>query len=300
MPRISVLLPVYNAEKFLPEAIESVLGQSYDDFELIAIDDGSNDNSLEILERYSETDNRIRIISRENRGLTPTLNEGIELAIGEYIARMDADDICIPERFAVQLAFLDAHPEICAVGGQVILIDEEGRELTPFSLPHNHADIDKSHLSGPGSEICHPAAMIRTKVLEHLGGYNEANETAQDFDLWLRMAEVGQLANVDQIVLYYRQHLQSVGYAKRNKQRLTAWRAIKAAAQRRGIRIDFDAEVELNETPATILNIYARWAWWALGAGNVATARYYAWKRMRGAPFSLDSWRLMVCSLRGW
>lgn len=298
MSRVSVLLPVYNAGAFLPEAIESVLCQSWADFEVIAIDDGSTDDSLSILEKYALRDARIQVISRENRGLIRTLNEGIKLSRGEFIARMDADDIALPDRFAAQVSFLDTYPDVVVVGGQILLIDEEGRTIGPMSLPCDHERIDTKHMSKPGGVLFHPAAMMRIQALKRVGNYNEKMEAAEDFDLWLRLAEIGRLANLDRCVLKYRQHVHSVGYSQRKRQRMAAWRAIRAASERRGLPFDLQSPEE--EPPVSVGDIYRKWGWWALRAGNVRTARHYARQSVRSEPFCKLNWRLLICAIRGW
>lgn len=297
MPRISVVLPVYNGAAFLEQAVESILSQTYSDFELLALDDGSTDQSRAILERFAAADSRVQVISRPNRGLTATLNEGIELARGIYIARMDADDLALPERFAKQVAYLDAHTETVAVGGQIVLIDNQGRELNSMALPCRHEDIDQRHMNGLSSVLCHPTVMMRTEAVRQVGGYDDRREAAEDFDLWLQLAEIGRLANLDCPVLLYRQHLNSVGYSKRQRQRLSAWEAVRSAAARRGL--PFDMPSPEDEPPVPVGSVYRKWGWWALKGGNVGTARHYAWKSLLGAPADKEAWRLLACALRG-
>jgi glycosyltransferase involved in cell wall biosynthesis len=295
--RVSVILPVYNGQPFLAAAVDSILSQTFGWFELIAIDDGSTDDSLAVLQAFASTDPRVTIVSRPNRGLVATLNEGIALARGDYIARMDSDDIAAPDRFTVQVAYLDANQDVVALGGQILLIDEADRPLCPLSLPLDHKMIDGKHMTSLGSVLCHLAAMIRTQALRDVGGYDTSMEAAEDFDLWLRLAEIGRLANLPDTVLRYRQHLDSVGYAKKRLQRLSAWRAIKAASERRGLPFYFPSPED--EAPVTIADIYRKWGWWALGAGNVRTARHYALKALSSAPTSRPAWRLAMCALRG-
>ena len=136
--RVSVLLPLYNGEAYIREAVESVLAQTRRDFELLILDDGSRDGSLAIVQEIARRDPRVRLISRENRGLTETLNELLAAARGEFVARMDADDVCLPDRFERQVAFLDAHPEVVCVGGDPVMIDERGRLLTALEQGPTH------------------------------------------------------------------------------------------------------------------------------------------------------------------
>lgn len=298
MPRVSVVVPVYNAQAYLAEAMDSILGQTFFDFEVIVIDDGSTDKSKEILEKYAADDTRVRLVSRENKGVTATLNEGISLSRGTYIARMDADDITLPDRFEKQVEFLDRHSDTVVVGGQVILIDPNGQILCEMDLPCTHAEIDGRHMGSIGSVIFHPATMIRANALRQCNGYDEKAEAAEDFDLWLRMAEIGKLANLETPVLLYRQHLQSVGYAKRRRQRLSTWQAIQSAAVRRGIEVDIPSPED--EPDESIHAIHRKWAWWALRGKNVGTARQHAFNATKCAPFNKENWRVLFCSLRGY
>lgn len=299
MPLISVILPVHNCEAYLGVAIESVLDQSFGDFELIALDDGSTDRSPAILDDFARQDSRIRIVSHENRGITPTLNAGVDLACGDLIARMDGDDICLPDRFQRQVDYLAQHKDVVALGGQVLLIDGEGRKLTQMPLPCTHADIDTAHASGRSKAlICHPAAMIRTNALRQSGSYLNSYKHAEDIDLWLRLAEIGELANLPDTVLQYRRHVETIGYTKLHSQTNAAWRAAKDAAARRGA--PFYTPEPVVTKPQSLGDTYCRWGWWALNSGESKTARHYALKTLRHAPLHFETWKLLACSLRGY
>ncbi len=289
-------MPVFNGEKYLSEAITSVLKQTFVDFEFIIIDDGSSDNSLKILKHFQCQDERIILTSRPNCGITPTLNEGISLARGTFIARMDADDICLPDRFEKQINYLEKHPEIVALGGQAVLIDPHSRELVVLPVPTEHADIDKANYKA-GAGIWHPTVMIRNNALKKVGGYRDKFEVTQDIDLWLRLAEIGNLANLNSIILKYRQNLLSIGYTKRQKQRTSAWQATSDAASRRGIA--FSIPKPIDNAQAKPSSVFIKWGWWALSGGNIKTARIYAYKSILQTPFSMLTWRLVFCALRG-
>jgi glycosyltransferase involved in cell wall biosynthesis len=206
-PTMSVILPVHNAGKFLDAAIESVLRQSHADFELLLLNDGSSDSSLKRLEYYAARDARCKVHSWPNRGVPQTLNEGIRLARADILVRMDADDICHPLRFEKQLKYLNAHPECAAVGTQVMLIDPEGWPIRPFVEATRHSSIDAEHLAGRGGAIAHPSVAMRKSAVASIGGYRTEFTRAQDIDLFLRLAEVGQLANLPEVLLDYRQRL---------------------------------------------------------------------------------------------
>jgi glycosyltransferase involved in cell wall biosynthesis len=193
-PAVSVLMPVYNAEQYLEAAVRSILDQTYRDFELIIIDDGSTDGSLAILQRLAAEDTRIRLVSRPNTGYTIALNQAIALARGQLLARMDADDISMPNRFHLQVDYLNAHPECVALGGRLIMIDPTGLKIMDFCKLTNHVQIDGAHINGGPSELGHPSVMMRRDAVVAAGGYDPAFEPAEDFDLWLRLAEHGRLA----------------------------------------------------------------------------------------------------------
>lgn len=298
-PLISVVMPVWNAGAYLAPAIDSILGQSFGDFELIAVDDGSTDGSAAVLAAAAARDARVRVIAQENAGVAAALNAGIAAARGTYVARMDADDIARPDRFALQIARLKADPDLVALGGQILLIDPEGRALRQLVLPTAHDAIDAKHLGAHGMGMCHPTAMIRTAALRQVGGYDAAHPGAEDIDLWLKLAEIGRLANLEEIVLNYRQHFVSVGYRKRYEQLLSAWTYAQAAAARRGLPFDAPAPTRDSAEAVSTARVAERWGWWALGGGEIATARRYAWQLLARHPFNRGSWRLAYCALRG-
>lgn len=299
-PEISVLMPVYNAEKYLKLAVASILNQSFTNFEFIIINDGSTDNTLAILESFAKQDKRIRLISRENKGLIATLNEGLILAKGPLIARMDADDISLPERFEKQLAYLESNPNYIAVGILANLIDSDGDLIGPFGDWLTHEEIDNAHIIGSGGAIIHPSAMIRRQYLINIGGYSEDYPHAEDLDLWLKLAEVGKLANLPDRLFQYRQHVGSIGYAHRQTQVQSSKKAVIEAGKRRKININF-SDIENNKSEeSSLAEIYIKWAWWALKAKNVSTSKKYAIKAILNNPFKLDVWKLLLCSIRGY
>jgi glycosyltransferase involved in cell wall biosynthesis len=298
-PLVSVLLPVYNAERFLGAAMRSVLAQSFRDFELLVLDDGSSDGSRRVAEGLAAEDARVRVLSGENRGIVGVLNRGLEAARGSLIARMDADDVARPARFETQLAFLEAHPELVAVGTHALLIDEDGDAICPwFVLLESHDEIDRRLLSGDGGgTIVHPTVMMRREPLIAVGGYRAQYQWAEDLDLFLRLAERGRLANLPQMLLDYRQHLSSVGVTRRQQQRDAAKRCLDDAWTRRGLP-GAPPPVEMG-APATRDDYLRSWSWLALRAGNVRTARKYGRWAVRSTPLSLDAWRALLFSLRG-
>jgi len=297
---VSVLMPVYNAEKYLAKAIESILEQTFKDFEFIITNDGSTDGSLDIMRKYAAVDDRIRVIDRENRGLIYTRNEGLNASTGQFIALMDADDISFPNRFQKQLDFLNTHQKHVAIGGQAILIDADGDILAPFNVRETHNEIDGAHLDSHGGAIVNPSSMIRKSSILQVNGYHDAFKCAEDLDMWLRLGEVGSLANLPDTLIYYRQHLESIGYARRKEQFESAIAAVKAACNRRSIKLPEEIlPNEANFNPSTTAEVYIKWGWWAHGVENHKTAMKYALKTLKIAPFSIEAWKLLACVLRG-
>lgn len=295
-PKISVIMSVRNAQKYLTKAIESILSQTYENFEFIIIDDDSTDKSLQILEEYALKDKRIKILTQANKGMIVALNKGLEIASGDYVARMDADDISLPERFEKQTQYLEKHSECVAVGCKILLIDRSDMPIMHFHYKQSHEEIDGHHMSGQGSAISHPAAMIRKKTLLEIGGYKPEFEAAEDIDLFLRLAEIGKLANLPNLLFKYRMHMKSVGHAKRKLQIKNAQHALEEAYYRR--KIKERVPMIRRKITQTILDTYIKWAWWALRGRNIKTARKYAFLSLLRAPFSIETWKLMACCLR--
>jgi hypothetical protein len=192
--------------------------------------------------------------------------------------------------FAQQLEFLRSHPDVVAIGGRVVSIDSEGDPLYPWDLPLTHDEIDAEHLIGRGGQLVHPAMMIRSQSLVNAGGYRTAFEPAEDLDLWLRLAEVGRLANIPQPVLYYRDHALMVSRAKRELQTAQAQRAISEARGRRGLPA-FALAARPQPPPR---QIWRDNFWHSWGAGNHHTSRKYARRMVRQNPLSPESWALLV------
>ncbi|HUI96056.1 MAG TPA: glycosyltransferase [Xanthobacteraceae bacterium] len=246
-PAVSVLIPVYDAGRFLAPAIESVLAQTFADFELIAIDDGSRDASGRLLDEFAARDRRLRVVHQDNQGIVASLNRALALARAPLVARMDADDVARPDRFAKQVAFLAAHPEIAVVSGAMDIIDEDGRYLRTDLFPTQPDVIARELLDR--NCVCHPVVMARTAVLRSVGGYRKSAQYAEDYDLWLRIVEIGQIANLPDVLLSYRQHLVTISAQRYMAQELAALAVRGAARLRRGGRPDplasRDADIDL-------------------------------------------------------
>lgn len=299
-PKVSVIMPVYNAGIYLEESIISILEQSFEDFEFIIIDDGSTDKSFSIIQSYALKDKRINAITRANKGLIETLNEAIDIAKGEYLARMDADDISCSERFYKQVKFLDHNKDYFAVGVLSSLIDSEGDLIGPFGNWISHSEIDNAHLEGLGGAIIHPSSMIRTSAMRAVGCYRANFKSAEDIDLWLRIAEIGKLANINERLFLYRQHLASIGYSQRSQQIENTYNAIKEACTRRGIRMSLSSQSIADISSDKNSDSYIKWGWWALNNGNIKTSKKYARKAIFSSPTSIKAWKLFLCTFRGY
>lgn len=299
-PTASVVIPVYNTAQYLERAVDSVLNQTFSDIELLLLDDGSTDGSSEILDRYQALDSRCRVFHNPNRGVIVTRNEGNSLARADIIILMDSDDICMPERFEKQLGYLAAHPECVAVGSRMLLIDQDDMPIMYMGDKLTHEEIDSTNISGEAASFYQPTVAVRKAAVDKVGGYRPEYRRAEDFDLFLRLAEVGRLTNLPDVLLKYRQHLSSIGYRHGNEQADTAIRSIKDACRRRGIPYREPSAGDQSEVDRSdAASAYRKWAWWALGAGFLPTARKYAGKALKAAPFSPDTWRLCACVLRG-
>jgi glycosyltransferase involved in cell wall biosynthesis len=297
-PRVSVVMSAYNNADYIESAVTSILWQSFRDFEFIIIDDGSTDGTGGLLEQLADTDCRIRLIRRENKGLTVSLNEGLELARGQYVARMDSDDLAIRERFEKQVAYLDANPGCVLVGTKVMLIDPLDVEIVEGEFHQGHDDIDAALLKGNGAAIYHPSVMMRKAALDRVDGYVPKWNGAEDVELFLRLAEIGQLENLEEVLLNYRRHPASVNHTKHEKQFALMIELLNEARARRELP-PIEADEVRRWTPEPIPVQLRNWGWNAMKKNRIDVARSHALGAVRGAPFSVENWRLLYSAMRG-
>ncbi|MEZ6148769.1 MAG: glycosyltransferase [Pirellulaceae bacterium] len=241
-PLISVVMPVYNADKYLVPAVASIIEQTSRDWELICVNDGSTDTSRQILEWFAEQDNRIRVVNQSNLGIVAALNGGCAIARAPLICRMDADDIAMPDRLERQAQTMRRQPNCTVVGGAIVEIDADGEPLNLSRLPSEHDAIVDNLLHRRTGHF-HPTTMIRAEALEAVGGYRSKYQWVEDHDLWLRLAQRGSLTNLAEPVLCYRQHAGSVCWQRAAQQRQLMNDLLREAYAARGL-----------ETPASVIS----------------------------------------------
>ena len=201
-PLISVILPLYNAEKYIAQAVTSILQQTYKNFEFIIIDDGSTDNSAAIVNQIEDA--RIKVVSQKNAGMAAALNAGLKLAKGEFIARQDADDIAYPERFQKQISYLQDNPDCALLGTWAKIISEQNTNHRIHQHPSDNLTIQLHLLFN--NPFVHSSVMIRKSSLDKVGYYNtEKAHLTQDYDLWSRIARNYKVANLPEILQEYRE-----------------------------------------------------------------------------------------------
>jgi glycosyltransferase involved in cell wall biosynthesis len=246
MPELSVVMSVYKGERFLGQAVDSILAQTLTDFEFIVVDDGSTDRTPEILQGYDDA--RLRVVTHDHRGLIDSLNKAIAKGSGDYIARMDADDISSPRRLELQLESLRRRPALKALGTQVVEIDESGRSIRRHHYPTKSEEIERTLLRG-GTALCHGSMMFRRDCFLEAGGYRRAFPHAEDYDLWLRLIESYEVENLPDLLYSKRLNLESVSFDNFLTQQRSAVHALECARRRRaGLP---EAETPLEEHPPT-------------------------------------------------
>ncbi len=236
---VSVVIPVWNGERYLAEAIESVLAQTHRDFELIIVDDGSSDATATMAEGYARLDPRVRLVRQPNQGVAAARNTGLEVARSQWVACLDHDDLMLPHRLQRQIAFIAAHPEVKLFGSVCQYINEEGRPRGGHTIGtpiRSRADLDALLETGRLIGLTHPSVMMHRDTMRALGGYDPAMEPAEDLDLWMRVAQAGHLVLQDDAVLTrYRVHAASiVGGQTAKGSRASMLVAARAAARRAG------------------------------------------------------------------
>lgn len=269
-PAISVVMVVRNADRFLAEAIESILHQTFREFEFVIVDCGSTDNSRSIISSYAAQDSQIKFHTIPNCALAEARNAGCRLAQGRYIAMMDGDDVSAAQRLEWEFAFMEEHPEVGMVGGATDWIDATGRSLRIDRLPTQDHEI-RAALENR-CPFCQSTVLMRREAFVQAGGYRAVFAQAEDYDLWLRIAEHFQCANLPQVILKYRIHPHQISIRRRTQQTLCVLAAqASASSRKKGIADPLASAKEI--TPALLAGLGVSEA----GQQIAAATEYLCW-----------------------
>jgi hypothetical protein len=311
-PRVSIIMPVYNEERYVRQAVDSVLQQTLADFEFVILDDGSTDRTPEILRTY--TDPRIRLISQPNVGLTRSLNRCLSMATGHFVARMDGNDVSHPDRLQAQVDFLDTHAEVGLLGAYYVNIDDGGTVVKVYTYPTNDSEIRRALWSD--CPFCHSVVMFRRECIDRIGEYRERIGPAEDYDLWFRISERFRLANLPRPLHQVRVTPTGISLAKRFDQ-IRASLLVRHLAQERqrsgSDSLDRLTEAELAclldrllpRTPATLRRVAHSTALYLAEVSYCTSDYRQAARRLleaaRLSPLAPRNWRvawrLLVCLL---
>jgi glycosyltransferase involved in cell wall biosynthesis len=235
-PRVSVLLPCYDGEQYLEEALQSLADQTFTDFEIIFTNDGSRDSSLRIAREFARKDSRMTVLDKENGGIVSALNAGLALCRGTYVARMDADDVSFPDRFASQVAYLDQHPGCVVVGGFAVN-DQDKVDSAIQSTGRLHSRTNLRVFPPTVAFALHPLIMMRREAVVTVGGYRTGFTHAEDYDLYIRLRAFGTIDNPRKYVLFYRRHEKAVSIQHLESQEMAATTAEYDAMRCDGIPV---------------------------------------------------------------
>ncbi len=301
MPKVSVVMSVYNGEKYLKEAIDSILNQTFKGFEFIIINDGSTDKTRKILEFY--TDPRIRLINQANMGLAKSLNRGLKIARGEYIARMDADDISLPERLEKEVKLLDNHKDVGLVGIFPMKMDESGRNVGLYKTKTKNEDLRE--VLWRGDLLCHGSVMFRKECVDKVGFYRKKLKFAEDYDLWFRIAEFFGITNIEEPLYKYRINPDSISLTNLFGQSRYCSLVRMLAKERRRCRrdrLEDLKEEDINRILDTILPATKRNKKKALASGYLylAEVSYCAGNYTKSKEWLLKSLNLNLFTKRAW
>jgi len=311
MPKISVLMAVHNGLPYLQAAIESVLAQTYTDFEFLIADDASSDGSTSVVEGYALNDQRIQLVRLdENVGLVQALNLLLTMANGEFIARMDADDVCCESRLRHQVDVMINNRDLVLLGTAFEYIDGKGCTFAAGNPPTTNTAL-QDYLIGTGNPFCHPSVLMRTAMVKGLGGYRQVlNRYAQDYDLFLRLAEQGEIGNLKESLMKYRVHAGQITVQKMRPQLQAAFIYQELARQRRNSRAeDIDEAQQLTdqrkpELDDAVVNGSIYWAKLLQRQGNRKAARNLSWNAVSTRPWNRTALQahlsILIASIRGW
>jgi len=297
-PLVSVLTPVWNATRFVGDAIRSIQAQDLAAWEMILVDDGSTDDSAERIRALSERDPRVRLLRGAHGGVSKARNLALEAAGGEYVANLDADDLARPGRLRAQVDFLRAHPECVAVGTHLRFVDASGWPIRPSRHPTDHAGILAELHQGRGLALCHSSAMFRREALERVDPYDEALRRGEDLDLYLRLASLGELRNLPEILLDVRRHF-SLSFDEAHEDDRQQRRELIERAYAKLGRTPPPLDIQVRTPPMTRGQWHAATTSAALDAGHRGTALKHSLLAVADAPLTQSSWLAVGASLLG-
>lgn len=295
-PHVSVVIPAYNAQRYLADSLDSVLAQTFREFECIVVDDGSTDRTPQMIDDLARRDLRFRRLTIPHGGIVKALNAGIEVARGRYIARTDADDICLPPRFERQVQYLDAHPECVVLGSKVTLVDPFNATLWDVDVKADHEAIETELLRGNGWAVVHPSTMLRRSAVLAAGGYRAEYEWVEDLDLFLRMGQIGRIANLQEPLLRYRQHFASVNRTRLDTQVERTKHAVVEAYRQRGQSAPADFTPHVGTSMNRTQQI-REWCERAIYLKNWDAARRHALSLVRAEPGCGIYWKYVLHAL---
>jgi glycosyltransferase involved in cell wall biosynthesis len=299
-PQVSVLMPVFNTATYLGEALASISTQSFTDIEFIAIDDGSKDGSTEILKAFAARESRMRLITRENRGVIATRNELLEAASADLIAWMDSDDVSLPRRIERQFERFRDDPALVCVGTAVQCIDPEGNFLNVERYPPSHQEILTEQDKGTGVRFA--TTMMRREVAMRVGAFREPFRIGEDFDLLLRLSENGKMLNLPDILYLYRQRISSICATLGPAWMVHKEQILALAKERRQTGMDrlqrggtIRVEtIKEEDSRRHQWQIYIYWANHAFANENFSLAWKYARAALKRQPMSRKAWKVAI------
>ncbi|MBD2028357.1 glycosyltransferase [Leptolyngbya sp. FACHB-711] len=304
--KVSVVLPVFNAENFIAKSVRSILNQTFTNFEFLIIDDGSTDRTFDIIRSLENEDSRIRIFRTSNRGIVDALNFGILHSSGKYIARMDADDIALPQRFEKQVDFLDKNSNYVIVGNSIGAIDQRGRFLGNFITgqlgPFSPGEDEVSRILNVGAFLLHPTVMYRKDVALRIGGYRKEYEWIEDADFYNRIIKEGFAYCLPEVLLHYRVHLKSVTRTKSHTQQILKHKLAVEMGGSKSLLLSEGIE-KFSDTEASQeyqLNFLRQWSYLSnRHGGGKLTSLSLLLEALAIAPFSKKNWITLLLILFG-
>lgn len=295
-PTISVVMAVHNSGLYLRQALASIRWQTFTDWECICVDDGSTDDTPQILADFAAVDSRFRIFRQEQSGIVAALTLGDEAAKSNIIARMDSDDVALPNRLEKQLNFLRQNPDCVGVGANVQLIDPSGSPIETSQYASQHEEIEHRLINALGSTLAHPTLMMRNDVADAAGGHRSEYAWCHDADLLMRMSLLGRLANLQEVLLLYRQHPKNSCTTKKKEIRIELRSLLREQHEVRGLAMPFQLDASLAK-PKKQSSMVGKWARRAARNGFYRTALNLWREQIRLDPLSLETARISAETL---